>query len=49
MAMVAHDKAKAEKLGIKQSVARDFMEADRGRDLSKLPAKVRPKGSAVRR
>jgi hypothetical protein len=38
--MVDHDPGAAQRLGIKQAVARDFVEADKGRDLSKLPSRV---------
>lgn len=37
MAMVAHDPEAAKRVGIPQKVGRDFMQADKGRDLSKLP------------
>ena len=48
MAGVAHDPAFAKKVGIPQSVGRDFNQADKGRDLKKLPQKKKPaKSSAV--
>jgi hypothetical protein len=42
MEMVAHDPAAAKRLGIPQSVGRDFAAADKGRDLSKLPVHAGP-------
>jgi hypothetical protein len=40
MAGVSHDPAFAKKVGIPQSVGREFNEADKGRDLKKLPKKA---------
>ena len=41
MELVAHDPAAAKRLGISQSVGKDFVAADKGRDLSKLPERVK--------
>lgn len=38
----AHDPALARKLRIPQKVARDFVDADTGRDLKKLPKRKTP-------
>jgi len=35
MAMVAHDKAAAKRLGIPQSVGKDYVKADKGRNFAK--------------
>lgn len=43
MQAAKHDPAFAAKMGIPQSVAADFVAADKGRDLSKLPVRVKPK------
>ncbi len=40
MEAVAHDPKFAKKAGIKPSVGKDFVEADKGRDLKKLPDRV---------
>lgn len=40
---ISHDPAFAAKAGVKQSVANDFVAADKGRDLSKLPERVAKK------
>lgn len=40
-AMVAHDPEAAARLGISHKVARDFVDADKGRNLKKLPKHVR--------
>jgi hypothetical protein len=37
MALVAHDPAAAKRLNISQKTGKDFLAADKGRDLSKLP------------
>ena len=39
MAMVAHDKDAAKRLGIKQSVGREYVKADKGRKFSKKEKK----------
>ena len=39
MEMVAHDPAAAKRVGVAQSVGKDFSEADKGKDLKKLPEK----------
>jgi len=41
--MVAHDPAAAKRTGIKASVAKDFVAADKGRDLKSLPQHVEKK------
>lgn len=41
MAMVAHDPAKAKKLGIPQSVGQEFVKADKGMKFDKAPTKSR--------
>jgi hypothetical protein len=43
MEMVAHDPEAAARLGIPQSVGRDYVDADRGRNLQKLPKRKAPK------
>ena len=40
---VDHNPEAARKKGVKPAVAREFVEADKGRDLSKLPMRVKPK------
>jgi hypothetical protein len=37
MEMVAHDPAAAKRVGIKQSVGKDFVQADKGRSMKSLP------------
>jgi hypothetical protein len=37
MQMVAHDPKAAKRVGVPQKVGHDFVKADKGRDLSKLP------------
>lgn len=37
MEMVAHDPAAAKRVGIKQSVGKDFVQADKGRPFKGLP------------
>jgi hypothetical protein len=39
----AHNPAFAQKMGIPMGVAMDFVNADRGRDISKLPLRKKPK------
>lgn len=41
--MIDHNPAMAVQKGIKPGVAREFVQADKGRDLSKLPTRVKPK------
>jgi len=41
MAGVAHNPKFAKKVGIKQSVGKEFNKADKGKDISKLPKKVK--------
>lgn len=41
MEMVAHDPKAAKRVGIPQSVGKDFAKADQGKNLKKLPTKVR--------
>lgn len=43
MRAVAHNPEFAAKVGIPQRVGEDYAAADKGRDLSKLPDKVKPK------
>lgn len=43
MAAAAHDKAFAERVGIPQSVARDFNQADKGKKLAAAMRKMPPK------
>jgi hypothetical protein len=43
MAAAAHNPAFARKVGIPQTVAKEFNEADTGRDLKKLPVRTRKK------
>jgi len=49
--MVAHDPQAAKRLGIPQSVGKDYVEADKGKSLKSLPMKVgqpkkrKPKGA----
>lgn len=43
MAMAAHNPKFAKKKGIPQSVAAEYVAADRGRDLSRLPRHVKKK------
>lgn len=49
--MIAHDPGAAKRVGVKQSVGKEFVAADKGRDLSKLPERVqhKAKGGAVTR
>jgi hypothetical protein len=42
MRAAKHNPEFAAKMGIPQHVAADFVAADKGRDLSKLPEKVKP-------
>lgn len=42
MEAVKHNPAFAARVGIPQKVGADYAAADRGRDLSKLPARVKP-------
>lgn len=51
MEMIAHDPAAAKRVGVKQSVGKDYVAADKGSDLSKLPDRVqhKAKGGAVQR
>lgn len=45
MAAAAHNPEFAKKMGIPQTVAREFNQADKGRDLKRLPLRVgMPKG-----
>ena len=37
--MIAHDPAKAEEKGVSQSVGKEFVEADKGKLLGRLPIK----------
>jgi hypothetical protein len=41
MAGAAHNRKFAKKVGVKQSVAKEFNQADKGKDISKLPKKVK--------
>jgi hypothetical protein len=43
MRAAKHNPAFARKMGIPQGVAAEFVAADKGRDLSKLPVRVKPK------
>ncbi len=43
MEAVANDPKFAKKAGIKQSVGKDFVKADKGRDIKSLPDKVAKK------
>ena len=43
MLAAEHNPEFARKMGIPQAVASEFVQADKGRDLSKLPEKVKPK------
>ena len=43
MAAAAHNPSFARKVGISQSVARDFNQADKGRNIKKLPQHVQRK------
>lgn len=43
MQAVAHNPKFAKEVGIPQSVGKDYAQADQGRDLSKLPTRVKPK------
>lgn len=43
MQAAAHNPKFAAKVGISQEVAREFVKADKGRDLSKLPKRVKKK------
>lgn len=40
MAMVAHDPKAAKRLGIPQSVGKDYVEADKGKKLAEMLKKV---------
>ena len=40
MEMVAHDPAAAKRVGVPQSVGKDFAEADKGRGIKKLPERT---------
>lgn len=45
MEAIAHDPGFAKRAGVPQSVGQDFSEADKGRDVKKLPLRVgMPKG-----
>lgn len=37
MEMVAHDPAAAKRVGVPQSVGKDFADADKGKDIKALP------------
>jgi hypothetical protein len=41
MEMVAHDPGAAKRVGVPQSVGKDFSEADKGRDIKALPIRKR--------
>lgn len=41
MEMIAHDPKAAKRTGVSQSVAKEFVEADKGRDLKKLAKHVK--------
>lgn len=43
MQAVAHSPKFAKEVDIPQTVGKDYAAADQGRDLSKLPTKVKPK------
>ena len=43
MRAAAHNPAFAKKMGIPMDVAMEFTHADEGRDLRKLPLRVKPK------
>ena len=43
MQAVAHNPEFAAKVGIPQTVGKDFAQADQGRNLKKLPVRVKPK------
>lgn len=43
MEAVKHNPAFAAKVGIPQKVGEDYAAADKGRDLSQLPTRVKPK------
>lgn len=45
MAMVAHDPAAAKRLGIPQSVGKDFVQADKGKKFAKVLRKRGDKNS----
>ena len=43
--MVAHDPSAAKRLGVPQSVGKEFVAADKGRDLKALPRHVERKSA----
>lgn len=43
MQAVAHNPEFAAKVDIPQSVGKDYADADRGRDIKRLPKRVKPK------
>jgi len=43
MEMVAHSPGAAKRVGVPQSVGKEFAEADKGKKLNKLPEKVKKK------
>ncbi len=49
MEAVDHDPAFAAHVGIPQSVGKDYVQADKGRDLKALPEHVRPPATAGHR
>ncbi len=44
MELVAHDKKAAKRLNIPQSIGHEFVMADKGKDVSNLPSKVKKGG-----
>lgn len=51
MEMIAHDPSAAKRVGVKQSVGKDYVAADKGKNLKNLPERVqhKAKGGAVSR
>lgn len=45
MEMVAHDVKAAQRVGIPQGVGKDFVTADKGHNLKRLPSRVSAKGT----
>lgn len=47
--MIAHDPGAAKRTGISASVAKEFVAADKGSDLSKLPVAKKAAGGRAKR
>lgn len=45
MEMIAHDAKAAQRVGIPQDVGKDFVTADKGRNIKRLPVRVSAKGT----